>query len=68
MVAVLVVLSMGGTALGQGDGTPRAASRPAAAPAGSAVSSGCGKAPTLTSGTHTIQTNCEDLQALFRSV
>ncbi|MGW2034555.1 hypothetical protein [Streptomyces sp. NPDC001761] len=39
VVEAPVVLSRGGTALGQGEDTPRAASRAAAARAGSAVSS-----------------------------
>ncbi|MDT0478936.1 cellulose binding domain-containing protein [Streptomyces doebereineriae] len=58
MVAVLVVLSMGGTALarGQGESTGPTASGTAAAPSRAAAASpGCGKAPTLTSGTYTIQ-------------
>ncbi|PWI20338.1 cellulose-binding protein [Streptomyces sp. Act143] len=41
---------MGGTALGQG----QAATAPDRASAAAAPSTGCGKAPTLTSGTHTI--------------
>ncbi|WP_371666929.1 cellulose binding domain-containing protein [Streptomyces sp. NBC_00289] len=58
VVAVLVVLSLGGTALGRGQGedAPRAASDTVAASVGTAAPSpGCGKIPALTSGTHTIQ-------------
>ncbi|NUO42280.1 MAG: cellulose-binding protein, partial [Streptomyces sp.] len=57
VVAVLVVLSMAGTALGHGrsGNAPLAASAAAGVSAAAAApSSGCGKTPTLTSGTHTI--------------
>jgi poly(3-hydroxybutyrate) depolymerase len=69
MVAVLVVLSMGGTALGAGHGedTPLAASGPAAATVSAAAASpGCGRAPTLTSGTHTIQSNGKNRSFILR--
>jgi hypothetical protein len=69
LIAVLVVLSMGGTALGAGHGesTPRAASGPAAATLSTAAASpGCGKAPTLTSGTHTIQSNGKNRSFILR--
>ncbi|MET7702395.1 cellulose binding domain-containing protein [Streptomyces sp. NPDC005485] len=60
LVAVLVVLSMGGTALGRGQdvSTSLGASGPAAATVSTAATSaGCGKTPTLTSGTYTIQSS-----------
>ncbi|MEU3415272.1 cellulose binding domain-containing protein [Streptomyces sp. NPDC006658] len=62
LVAVLLVLGMGGTALG------RAAAAPAAAaPAGAAAASpGCGKAPTLTSGTYTIQSSGKNRSFILR--
>ncbi|MFJ4482598.1 cellulose binding domain-containing protein [Streptomyces longwoodensis] len=69
LVAVLVVLGMGGTALGQGrpDAPPTAAARTAAAPASAAAaSSGCGKAPTLTSGTQTIQSGGKNRTFILR--
>ncbi|MFF3334517.1 cellulose binding domain-containing protein [Streptomyces sp. NPDC002888] len=69
VVAVLVVLSMGGTALGHGRGgnAPLTASGTAAASAGSAApSSGCGKTPTLTSGTHTIQSGGKSRNFILR--
>ncbi|MER6089762.1 cellulose binding domain-containing protein [Streptomyces bluensis] len=69
VVAVLVVLSMGGTALGHGRGgnAPLTASGTAAASAGTAApSSGCGKAPSLTSGTHTIQSGGKNRSFIVR--
>lgn len=78
LVAVLVVLSMGGTALGQGRtaGPPTTAARTTAAPAPAsttaapaslaAASSGCGKAPTLTSGTQTIQSSGKNRTFILR--
>ncbi|KOT33984.1 cellulose-binding protein [Streptomyces caelestis] len=57
VVAALLVLSTAGTALGhsRGENPPLSAPRTAAASADTAAPSpGCGKAPTLTSGTHTI--------------
>ncbi|MFJ3307195.1 cellulose binding domain-containing protein [Streptomyces sp. NPDC086549] len=69
VVAVLIVLSMGGTALGAGHGenTPGAASGPAAATVSTAAASpGCGKVPTLTSGTHTIQSNGKNRSFILR--
>src|SRR5919198_744779 len=69
MVAVLLVLSMGGTALGRGQGenTRLATSGTAAAPVGTAAASpGCGKAPTLTSGTYTIQSGGKNRSFILR--
>ena len=69
VVAVLVVLTMGGTALGhgQGESAPRTASDTAAASAGTAApSSGCGRTPTLTSGTHTIQSGGKNRNFILR--
>ncbi|GLY75348.1 ricin-type beta-trefoil lectin domain protein [Actinoallomurus iriomotensis] len=61
MVAALVVLALGGTALAGGvRGTPPSAVRPAAATAG------CGKAPTLASGTHTIQSGGQNRSYILR--
>ncbi|MFI1506127.1 cellulose binding domain-containing protein [Streptomyces sp. NPDC020597] len=56
-MAVLLTLTTGGTALADGPGpdVPRAVS--AAHTAAAAPTAGCGKAPTLTSGTYTIQSN-----------
>ncbi|MCX5335727.1 cellulose binding domain-containing protein [Streptomyces sp. NBC_00140] len=59
VVAVLLVLATGGTALGSGPGANTAL--PAAAP-----TAGCGKAPTLTSGTHTIQSNGKSRSFILR--
>ncbi|WP_369167370.1 PHB depolymerase family esterase [Streptomyces sp. R28] len=57
LVAVLLVLGMGGTALG----------RTAAAPVSTAAASpGCGKAPTLTSGTYTIQSGGKNRSFILR--
>ncbi|WP_409467755.1 cellulose binding domain-containing protein [Streptomyces sp. HC307] len=69
VVAALIVLSMAGTALGHGQGgnAPLTAPRPAAASVSTAApSSGCGKTPTLTSGTHTIQTNGKNRTFILR--
>lgn len=69
VVAVVVVLSMGGTALGRGQGenTPRTVSATAAASAGAAApTAGCGKAPTLTSGTYTIQSGGKSRTFILR--
>ncbi|MFI5682131.1 cellulose binding domain-containing protein [Streptomyces cellulosae] len=66
---MLVVLSMGGTALGAGHGenTPRAVSGPVAATVSTAAASpGCGKTPALTSGTHTIQSSGENRSFILR--
>jgi len=59
MVATFVVLALGGTALGSGSPSSTAA-RPAAATAG------CGKAPTLASGTHTIQSSGQNRSYILR--
>ncbi|MFF9001141.1 cellulose binding domain-containing protein [Streptomyces achromogenes] len=57
LVAVLLVLGLGGTPPG----------RAAAAPAAAAASSpGCGKAPTLTSGTYTIQSGGKNRSFILR--
>lgn len=72
VVAVLLVLGMDGIALGhgRGEGTPLTAPRAAAdtttAAATAAASSGCGRAPTLTSGTHTIQSGGRDRSFILR--
>ncbi|MFE6092617.1 alpha/beta hydrolase family esterase [Streptomyces massasporeus] len=71
VVAVLVVLSMAGTALGHGRGgnAPLTASGTAAAPAPAglaAPSPGCGKTPTLTSGTHTIRSGGKNRNFIVR--
>ncbi|SOR84277.1 MULTISPECIES: cellulose binding domain-containing protein [Streptomyces] len=69
LVAVLVVLSTGGTALGlgRGENTPLTASDTAAARVGTAATTpGCGKAPTLTSGTHTIQSDGKNRSFILR--
>ncbi|MFJ1806785.1 MULTISPECIES: cellulose binding domain-containing protein [unclassified Streptomyces] len=66
---MLVVLSLGGTALGraQGEKTPRTASGTAAASAGTAApSSGCGRIPALTSGTHTIRSGGKNRNFILR--
>ncbi|WP_406335955.1 cellulose binding domain-containing protein [Streptomyces sp. NBC_00203] len=60
---------MGGTALGRGQGekTPRTVSTTAAASAGAAApTAGCGKAPALTSGTHTIQSGGKSRTFILR--
>ncbi|MES5824557.1 cellulose binding domain-containing protein [Streptomyces sp. RG80] len=69
VVAVLLVPSMAGTALGRGQGenTALAASGTAAAPLGTAAASpGCGKTPTLTSGTYTIQSGGKSRTFILR--
>ncbi|MFJ9714828.1 cellulose binding domain-containing protein [Streptomyces sp. NPDC101213] len=70
VVAVLVVLSLGGTALGhdRGENAPPAAARPAAVSVGAAAapSSGCGRTPTLTSGTHTILSGGKNRNFILR--
>ncbi|MFF4728656.1 cellulose binding domain-containing protein [Streptomyces mirabilis] len=69
VVAVVVVLSMGGTALGRGQGenTPRTVSAMAAASADAAApTAGCGQAPVLTSGTHTIQSGGKNRNFILR--
>lgn len=67
VVAVLVVLSMGGTALGRGQGeTTRPAASGTAAAHAAAPTAGCGKAPTLTSGTYTIQSNGKSRNFILR--
>ncbi|MFF5369401.1 cellulose binding domain-containing protein [Streptomyces sp. NPDC013187] len=62
VLAVLVVLSMGGTALGHG----RGGNTPLTVSAAAAPSSGCGKAPTLTSGTHTIRSGGKNRTFVLR--
>ncbi|WP_412104117.1 cellulose binding domain-containing protein [Streptomyces europaeiscabiei] len=69
LVAVLLVLTMGGTALagGHAQSAPPAASGTAAAsPRTTAATPGCGKAPTLTSGTHTIQSGGKNRSFILR--
>ncbi len=69
LVAVLLVLTMGGTALagGHAGSAPPAASGAAAAASGTAAATpGCGKAPTLTSGTHTIQSGGKNRSFILR--
>ncbi|MDX3710500.1 cellulose binding domain-containing protein [Streptomyces europaeiscabiei] len=69
LVAVLLVLTMGGTALagGHAGSAPPAASGTAAAASGTAAATpGCGKAPTLTSGTHTIQSGGKNRSFILR--
>ncbi|MFF7888465.1 cellulose binding domain-containing protein [Streptomyces sp. NPDC020794] len=69
VVAVVVVLSMGGTAMGRGQGenTQRTVSATAAASADAAApTAGCGKAPVLTSGTHTIQSGGKNRNFILR--
>ncbi|MFP8884079.1 CE1 family esterase [Streptomyces mangrovi] len=72
VVAVLLVLGMDGIALGHGRGestpptTPRAAADTTTAAATAAASSGCGRAPTLTSGTHTIQSGGRNRSFILR--
>ncbi|MCL6738259.1 alpha/beta hydrolase family esterase [Streptomyces neyagawaensis] len=69
VVAVLLVLTMAGTALtaGPGVGSALAASGPAAGPAREAAGSpGCGKAPGLASGTHTIQSSGKNRNFILR--
>jgi poly(3-hydroxybutyrate) depolymerase len=69
LIAVLAVLGAGGTALGLGRGehTPLTASGTAAAGDGAAApSSGCGKTPTLTSGTYTIQSGGKNRTFILR--
>ncbi|WP_206282558.1 cellulose binding domain-containing protein [Streptomyces barkulensis] len=72
VIAVLLVLGMDGIALGHGRGestpltTPRAAADTATTAGTAAASSGCGRAPTLTSGTHTIQSGGRDRSFILR--
>lgn len=69
MTAVLLVLTMGGTALGSdhGENARRTASGTAAAHSGTAApTAGCGKSPTLTSGTYTIQSNGKNRNFILR--
>jgi hypothetical protein len=68
VVAVLVVLSVGGPALGQGRGgdAPLTSGAPAAPVEAAAPSSGCGKAPTLTNGTHALQSGGKNRNFILR--
>ncbi|MCQ9180072.1 ricin-type beta-trefoil lectin domain protein [Streptomyces sp. IBSBF 2953] len=61
VAAVLLVLSAAGTSFGSGLGAPASAAKTAAA-----ASAGCGKAPTLTSGTHTIQSGGQNRSYILR--
>nr|WP_107428887.1 cellulose binding domain-containing protein [Streptomyces kebangsaanensis] len=66
---MLLVLTMGGAALGSDrhENTPLTASGTVAATVGTAAATpGCGKAPTLTSGTHTIQSNGRNRSFILR--
>jgi poly(3-hydroxybutyrate) depolymerase len=60
--AVLLVLTTAGTSSGSGLGAPASPSTVGAAEA----SAGCGKAPTLTSGTHTIQSGGQTRSYIVR--
>ncbi|MEV5754444.1 ricin-type beta-trefoil lectin domain protein [Actinoallomurus sp. NPDC052308] len=62
VVAAFVVLAMGGVALGSGLG--RTPSSTALHPA--AATAGCGKAPTLASGTHSIQSSGQNRSYILR--
>ncbi|MEU7561835.1 cellulose binding domain-containing protein [Streptomyces eurythermus] len=65
LLAVSLVLGMGGTALGRA--AAAAPARTAAAPVdAAAASAGCGKAPTLTSGTYTIQSGGRNRSFILR--
>ncbi|GGR57242.1 MULTISPECIES: cellulose binding domain-containing protein [Streptomyces] len=65
LLAVLLVLGTGGTALGRA--AAAAPARTAAAPVdAAAASAGCGKAPTLTSGTYTIQSGGRNRSFILR--
>lgn len=69
VVTVLVVLSLGGTALGRGqtEGTrPTAAGTDTAPQRATGASPGCGKSPTLTSGTYTIQSGGKNRSFILR--
>ncbi|GAA2390208.1 hypothetical protein GCM10010420_12400 [Streptomyces glaucosporus] len=71
VVAVLLTLTMGGTALGSGHGPntpPTAAGTTAATTAAgtTAATSGCGKTPRLTSGNHTIQSGGKNRSFILR--
>lgn len=59
--AILLVLSAAGTSLGRGLGAPASATTAAAA-----ATAGCGKAPALTSGTHTIQSGGQNRSYILR--
>ncbi len=63
VIAALLVLATGGTALSSSLG--RATARTPAA-AAAAASSGCGSAPTLTSGTHSIQSSGQNRSYILR--
>ncbi|MEV4101986.1 cellulose binding domain-containing protein [Nonomuraea sp. NPDC049649] len=60
IAAVLLAVAPGGTALGSSETTSRAASAAAAA------TPGCGKTPTLRSGTHTIQSSGQTRSFILR--
>ncbi|MFF7791253.1 RICIN domain-containing protein [Streptomyces sp. NPDC007991] len=61
--ALLLVLATAGTSSGSGLGPPAAARKSVAA---AAASAGCGKAPTLTSGTRTIQSGGQTRSYILR--
>ncbi|GHK02104.1 hypothetical protein SY2F82_39010 [Streptomyces sp. Y2F8-2] len=60
--AVLLVLAAAGSSFGSGLGAPASATTTAAVRA----TAGCGKAPTLTSGTHTIQSGGQTRSYILR--
>uniref|UniRef100_A0AAU2UXU2 RICIN domain-containing protein n=1 Tax=Streptomyces sp. NBC_00003 TaxID=2903608 RepID=A0AAU2UXU2_9ACTN len=62
MAAVLLVLTAAGTSFSSGLGTPASATTSGAVRA----TAGCGKAPTLTSGTHTIQSGGQTRSYILR--
>ncbi|WP_256917807.1 ricin-type beta-trefoil lectin domain protein [Streptomyces hilarionis] len=71
VAAVLLVLSAAGTSFGSGLGAPAAAAKTAAAKTAAAktaaaASAGCGKAPALTSGAHTIQSGGQNRSYILR--
>ncbi|WP_333741544.1 RICIN domain-containing protein [Streptomyces sp. IBSBF 2806] len=66
VAAVLLVLSAAGTSFGSGLGASGSTPKTAAAKSAAAVSAGCGKAPALTSGTHTIQSGGQNRSYILR--
>ncbi|CAL9342178.1 hypothetical protein SUDANB178_00289 [Streptomyces sp. enrichment culture] len=64
LLAVLLVLGMGGTALDRAAAAP--VKTAAASVDAAAASAGCGKAPTLTSGTYTIQSGGKNRSFVLR--
>ncbi|GAA2425495.1 cellulose binding domain-containing protein [Streptomyces coeruleofuscus] len=67
--AVLLVLTLGGTALAgdhRADTSPAASGTASATVGTAAVTPGCGKAPTLTSGTHTLRSGGKNRSFILR--